>query len=270
MSRSRLATGLTGAGGGLFSGLTGVGGGAVMVPLMTGVLKMRQHTAHGTSLVVIVFAAGASAAVYAVGEGIRWGLVAALLPASLAGAYVGARFVQRVPAARLRQIFGLFVFAVGLRLLAFAQVDPLLSAHGARDAGAGAGIGFAGGLLSGALGVGGGAIFVPALVLLLGVRQHDAQGVSLCVITAAAAMGAFTHYRHGSLDAAASRWIVPFAVPAGMAGAYAASWLDAATLQRIFAVVCVGVGAQMAVTATRALRQAVPPVPVEATAEATA
>ncbi|MCC7364143.1 MAG: sulfite exporter TauE/SafE family protein [Dehalococcoidia bacterium] len=256
----------TGLGGGLFSGLTGVGGGAVMVPLMTGVLRMRQHTAHGTSLVVIIFAAAASAFVYAVGEGIDWALVAVLLPASLAGAYAGARLVQLVPGTRLRQLFGLFVFLVGVRLLLFRDVDPVFDVSGLREAALGAAIGLAGGLLSGSLGVGGGAIFVPAMVLLLGVDQHAAQGASLCTIVAAALVGALTHARHGSLDASAAKLIVPAAVPAGIAGAALAAQLDAGVLQRIFALVAVVVGVQMFVTATRMLRArpALAPRPSEA------
>lgn len=246
---------LTGIGGGFFSGLTGVGGGAVMVPLMTGVLKMRQHAAHGTSLVVIVFAAGASAAVYAFEEGVAWGLVATLLPTSIAGAYAGARLVQHIPGLRLRQVFGAFVLCLGLRLLLFPSIEPLFEVSGAREAMLGGAIGLAGGCLSGALGVGGGAIFVPALVLLLGAGQHEAQGASLCVIVAAATVGATTHARHGTVDFAAARHIVPTAVPAGAFAAWIASGLHADTLQRIFAVVAVGIGVQVLATATIALRR---------------
>ena len=257
MSERHPAGGLaaTGLGGGFFSGLTGVGGGAIMVPLMTGVLRMRQHTAHGTSLVVIIFAAAASALVYQVRDGVNWGLVGVLLPASLVGAYVGARLVQFLPAMRLRQLFGAFVFVVGLRLLVVQSVDAIFDVHGAAEALLGGGIGLLGGVLSGALGVGGGAIFVPALVLLLGVDQHEAQGVSLCVIVGAAITGAMTHARHGSMDTAAAKWIAPLAVPAGIGGALVASWLDGDVLQRIFAVVLVLVGTQMFATATRNLRR---------------
>lgn len=257
MSERHSAVGLaaTGLGGGFFSGLTGVGGGAIMVPLMTGVLRMRQHTAHGTSLVVIIFAAAASALVYQVRDGVNWGLVGVLLPASLVGAYVGARLVQFLPAMRLRQLFGAFVFVVGLRLLVVQSVDAIFDVHGAAEALLGGGIGLLGGVLSGALGVGGGAIFVPALVLLLGVDQHEAQGVSLCVIVGAAITGALTHARHGSMDTAAAKWIAPLAVPAGIGGALVASWLDGDVLQRIFAVVLVLVGTQMFATATRNLRR---------------
>ena len=256
----RLVAAATGLGGGFFSGLTGVGGGAIMVPLMTGVLRIRQHAAHGTSLVIIVFAAAASAVVYEVQEGVQWRLVAVILPSALAGAYAGARLVQFVPAMRLRQLFGASVLLVGLRLLLFREVEPLLESSGLREALVGAGIGLAGGAFSGALGVGGGAIFVPAMVLLLGTGQHAAQGVSLSVIVAAAAVGASTHARHGAVDLEAARWIAPFAVPAGVAGAALAAQLDAAVLQRIFALVAVTVGAQALYSATRALRLAAPGV----------
>lgn len=247
---------LTGAGGGFFSGLTGVGGGAIMVPLLTGLIGMRQHTAHGTSLVVIIFAAAAGAATYAATEGLDTGLVAVLLPGSLLGAYAGARFVQRVPALRLRQGFGVFLLLVGLRLILVHDVTAVVESAGAARLVLASAIGLTGGLVSGALGVGGGAIFVPALVLLLGEPQHGAQGASLCVIVAAAFVGAMTHARHGSLDFAVAKPVAALAVPAGLAGASVASVLDAGVLQRVFAAVVMGVGAQMIFTATRSIRRA--------------
>jgi uncharacterized membrane protein YfcA len=253
--RSTLTLAFTGIAGGFFSGLTGVGGGALMVPLLTGVVRMRQHAAHGTSLAVIVFAAAAGAATYTFQEGIDWLLVLALLAGSVAGAYVGARGVQRLPALRLRQVFGAFLLAVGLRLVLVSDVGAAVDASGLlRDALA-AGIGLAGGLAAGALGVGGGAIFVPGLVLLVGVGQHEAQGISLDVIVVTAAVAAITHHRHGSMDLRAARWIVPTAVPAGILGAVAAAALDGAVLQRLFAVVVLAVGAQLLLTATLALRR---------------
>jgi len=234
-----------------------VGGGALMIPLMTGALRMRQHAAHGTSLVVIVFAAAAGAVTYVAHDGIDWLLVGMLLAGSVIGAYAGARLVQRLPAMRLRQCFGLFLLAVGLRLVLFHDLEPLISTSGPGQWAAAVGIGLAGGLAAGALGVGGGAIFVPGMVILLGTSQHQAQAASLDVIVVTAIVGAATHYRHGAVDLEAARWIVPSAVPAGVAGAMVANSLDATVLQAVFALVVLGVGAQMFVTATRALRRAI-------------
>lgn len=108
---------MTGLAGGLFSGLTGVGGGAVMVPLLTGLLGLSQHRAHGTSLAIIVFVASAGVIPYAVAGNVDWGLVVALSIGAALGVYAGARVMQRIPARQLRFLFGLFLLATSVRLL---------------------------------------------------------------------------------------------------------------------------------------------------------
>ncbi|GBD23239.1 hypothetical protein HRbin29_00899 [bacterium HR29] len=242
-----------GAAGGLFAGLTGVGGGAILVPLLVSALRMRQHAAHGTSLAVIGAGALAGAATYARTTSIDWPLAMTLLPTALLGAAAGATFVQRIPAIRLRALFGAFLFAVALRMAlplggAAAHVDGVWRLL------LGAGTGLAGGLLSGALGVGGGAVFVPALVLLFGESQHAAQGVSLAVIVPTAAAGTATHWRHGSVDGSVAAWLALGAVPGSAAGAAVASSLRADVLQRGFAAVLLAVGAQMVWSGWRAAR----------------
>ncbi|MEO6042904.1 MAG: sulfite exporter TauE/SafE family protein [Tepidiformaceae bacterium] len=254
--RKGVATALvTGTGGGLLSGVLGGGGGAVMIPLMTGVMKMRQHVAHGTSLVIITFAALGGAITYSLQDHVDFQLVAILIAGSAVGAYVGARASTLLPGLRLRQVLGLFLIVVALRLLVIRSVEPLFSVTGGPEALIGGVIGLVGGLASGALGVGGGSIFVPALVLLLGVGQHEAQGISIWVIVVSSAIGAVVHYRQGTVDMAAARWIVPAAVPAGVVGSLVATLLNARQLQLLFAVILVCLGLQMLLTATRRLRQ---------------
>ncbi len=230
-----------------------------MIPLMTGVMKMRQHVAHGTSLVIITFSALAGAITYSLQEHVDFRLVVILIAGSAAGAYVGARASTLLPGLRLRQLLGAFLIVVALRLLIIHSVDPVFSVTGSREALIGAAIGFVGGLASGALGVGGGSIFVPALVLLLGVGQHEAQGVSIWVIVVSSAIGAVVHYRQGTVDMAAARWIVPAAVPAGVVGSLIATQLNSRQLQLLFAVILVCLGLQMLLTATRRLRQGAKP-----------
>jgi uncharacterized protein len=60
-------------------------------------------------------------------------------------------------------------------------------------------IGFLAGMASGLLGVGGGALFVPALVLFLGLSQLDAQATSLLAIVPVALAGAANQRRYGNL-----------------------------------------------------------------------
>jgi uncharacterized membrane protein YfcA len=215
---------------------------------------MRQHMAHGTSLVIIAFSALAAGITYSLQEHVDAGLVAALIAGSVTGAYAGARASTRLPGLRLRQMLGLFLILVALRLLLFRSVEPLFATSGLAEFSIAAAIGLVGGVASGTLGVGGGSIFVPALVLILGTGQHEAQGISIWVIVFSSAVGGFTHYRQGTVDVQAARWIVPAAVPAGVAGSLIATLLNARQLQLLFAVILVGLGLQMLITATRRLR----------------
>ena len=60
-------------------------------------------------------------------------------------------------------------------------------------------IGFVAGLAAGLLGIGGGALFVPALVLFLGLSQLEAQATSLLAIVPVALVGAARQHRYGNL-----------------------------------------------------------------------
>lgn len=217
-----------------------------MVPLLTGVLKLSQHRAHGTSLLVVFFVGISGTITYWVDQGsLEWELVAALCVGSLAGAFLGAGWMVRVPAQGLRALFALMLLIVAIRLLLFAQLDPLDQVEGWRRWLEAPVIGLVGGVLAGMLGIGGGAVFVPAMVLLLGEEQHAAQGVSLAVIVFTAATGSFSHLRNQNVDLAVARWIIPFAVPASVLGAWLANRLDAETLQRVFGATILLVSLQM-------------------------
>ena len=94
-----------------------------------------------------------------------------------------------------------------------------------------------GGAAGGFLGIGGGVIYVPALVLVIGETQHVAQGVSIAVIIATAAVGGATHFRQGNVDLRTAAWAAPPAAAAAFGAAVLADFLDATILRRIFAVV---------------------------------
>lgn len=252
---SRPAAVTAGLGAGFISGLLGGGGGSIMIPLMTGPLRMTQHVAHGTSLVVITGTAALAAALYSFSEPISAPLVAALAAGAVIGAFGGARGAARLPALQLRQVFGIFLIAISLRILFWRPADPLLVLSGWHEEAVAGVIGLAGGLCSGALGVGGGSIFVPALVLLLGTGQHEAQGISLWVVVAASVSGAWSYLRLGAVDVDAARWIAPPALPGAVSGVAAAAFMSGRALQVVFAAVLTVIGIQMLLTARRRLRQ---------------
>ncbi len=105
--------------------------------------------------------------------------------------------------------------------------------------------GMAAGVFAAALGVGGGVIFVPAMVLLLDFDQHLAEGTSLAVIALTATVGTAVHHRQGRVD-----WPVAGAIAAAAAaGAVAGAWLalrqDPVILRRLFAVLLIAVAIRM-------------------------
>jgi uncharacterized protein len=106
-------------------------------------------------------------------------------------------------------------------------------------------VGLAAGFLAGLLGIGGGILIVPALVLLLGFDQHLAQGTSLVVIIPAALAGSWTHYRRGRLDLRTAAFVAAGGVIGAAIGSLSALSLDDALLQRLFAVVLLIVAVRM-------------------------
>lgn len=98
-------------------------------------------------------------------------------------------------------------------------------------------VGVAAGFLAGLLGIGGGILMVPAMVLLFGFDQHVAQGTSLLVIIPAAAAGSWTHYRRGRLDLRVAAFVALGGIAGAVIGTLSALSLDDALLQRLFAVV---------------------------------
>jgi uncharacterized protein len=107
-------------------------------------------------------------------------------------------------------------------------------------------LGFAAGALAGLFGVGGGVLFVPTLVLVLGLTQVHAEATSLLAIIPTVLVGAWRQQAHGNL-----RWrpavVVGFASIAGVEGGVRlAHALPEDVLRRLFAVLMFAVAANIA------------------------
>ena len=112
-------------------------------------------------------------------------------------------------------------------------------------------IGLVGGFAGGLLGIGGGAIYVPAMVILLDENQHLAQGASLMAIVATGIVGGVTHFRRQNVSVPAVVQVAPIAVVAGFSAAFIADALDPEMLRRIFGVVVLYFATTMVVSAVR-------------------
>ena len=106
-------------------------------------------------------------------------------------------------------------------------------------------VGLVAGAISGMLGGGGGTVTIPAMVLLLSVEQHTAQGVALGAMLVTASTGAFVHHRQRNIDLTAAVWIAPAAVGFSVLGAWAAGSVSSEWLTRVFAVALLIIGCRM-------------------------
>jgi len=112
-------------------------------------------------------------------------------------------------------------------------------------------LGLVAGVMAGLFGVGGGILFVPALVAL-GLGQLEAQGTSLLAILPTVVAGTLNQRRYGNLRARTAI-VVGLASIAGVeVGARVVTELPESILRRLFALLLFAVAAQLVWRARRA------------------
>ncbi len=106
-------------------------------------------------------------------------------------------------------------------------------------------IGLLGGVIAGLLGVGGGVVFVPALALIVGLTQQQAEATSLLAIAPVALVGALVQDRRGLVRRREAMYIGVAAVPGTLAGVAVANALSGSALRVAFAVLLLLVAARL-------------------------
>lgn len=112
-------------------------------------------------------------------------------------------------------------------------------------------IGVAGGIVAGMLGVGGGVLFVPGLVIFLSLGQHQAEATSLLAIIPVAIVGAYTQDRYGNVRRSDALLLGLLSLAGAAGGVALANTLSGAFLRDSFAVLMVIVAAQFVRRAVR-------------------
>ena len=232
---------------GLSLGLLGSGGSILTVPVLHYLLGQPEQQAIAGSLLVVGLIAIAAAVPHARSGAIDWRNVLRFGAPGMVGAWAGASLAQFVPGT-----FQLGAFAAAMLLAAWKMLAGPPPAPAAlrptpstwRIVAGGFGVG----LMSGIVGVGGGFLIVPALVLLAGVPLAQAIGTSLAVIAINSLTGLARYV--GVLDARGLDldWTVLLSIAAvGILGSYAghrlARRLPQSTLRRLFGLVLVMIGA---------------------------
>ena len=232
---------------GVLSGLFGIGGGAVLVPLLVLWVAMPQHQAHATSLAAIILTAAWGTLSYALDGEVSYNAGSAIAAGAIVGAWFGAAIMHRLSPAALRLAFGVLIVVVAAEMLiGFTPSEEGWIALGGAAAVVGyVLVGVVAGGLSAVMGVGGGVIMVPAMVLLFGFGQHIAQGTSLFIIIPTAIIGAVRHSRHGYTQWRLGLILGLGGVVGATAGAALALQMDGDLLQRLFGAFLLATGIRL-------------------------
>lgn len=234
---------------GFLGGLVGIGGGVIMIPLMTEILKFRQHEAHGTSLVAVLFTAVPGACIYYFYGSADIPASALIAALALCTVRLGARYCSGLSEWKLKRYFGLFLLFIALLLVLKPLLPELIagSSLGWMRWPVLAILGAVTGFISGMMGIGGGVFMVPMMVLFAGINQITAQGISLLAMIPSSAVGAWTHWKLGNTRTDLMPGLVAGVLIAVYAGGRVAHLIPETALRLVFT-------ALLAYTAFRYLR----------------
>jgi uncharacterized membrane protein YfcA len=205
------------------------------VPALVYLVGQTPQVAVTTSLAIV----GANSMMGAMFHGSKgnldWKVALLFGGAGMLVAYLSAGISKHIEPEILLVAFAVLMLVIGVMLL-FRRSKDVETSYKAKPLLLVLVIGAGVGLLTGILGVGGGFLVVPALVMLLGLPIQVAIGTSLVVIAMNSAAGFLGHVSSGSFD-----WMVTLVfVAAGLVGTFSgmrlSSRLSSSKLQKAFAV----------------------------------
>lgn len=256
---------------GILGAMVGIGGGVLLVPLLTLVFHVPIHTAIGASIVAVIATSSASASTYLESRltnmrlgmtletatatgGILGGLTAALLSRQVlsgifAVALVGTAY-SMFKKVRGRQVGQEMILDTGRLGATFydAHLQREVS-YRVQKLPLGLLISFIAGNISGLLGIGGGVIKVPTMVLAMGVPMRAAAATSNFMIGVTAVASAYIYYTRGFVDPLIAAPTAIGVFLGASLSSHLAGRVNSNFLAKLLAVVLVFLAVQMALTA---------------------
>lgn len=223
---------------GLLSGLFGVGGGIVIVPGLMALAGMERRLAHGTSLASTLPIAAASTVTFAWSGEVDWAVAAALAAGAALGAVVGTQLLQIIDRRVLVVIFVVTILATAVRMVLADETAGRgdLTVGGVMAL---VGIGVLTGVLAGLLGIGGGVVMVPAMVVLFSMDPVTAKGTSVAVIVPTAIVGTIRNHAFRNADLRIAAAVGGAGVASAVVGSIVSTRLSETVATTMFALLLV-------------------------------
>jgi uncharacterized membrane protein YfcA len=233
-----------GVGAGALGSVLGVGGGIIMVPALTFMGLPPAHVAS-TSLFAVTSTSVSSTIEYSRQKRIDYRLGIQLAALAIPGAVIGAFLSDYLTEGSFKLAFGILLILTGLYILYRNSILKegeertvkrslhLMAAVFAATFGAG--------VISSVFGVGGGTIFVPVMLLVLGMTMHRAAPTSQFTLMITSVAGVLTHSFLGHPDYLQALVLSAGAFVGAQLGARLLKSAKDALLQRLLGIVLIGV-----------------------------
>ena len=226
-----------GAVGGMFGGLLGIGGGSAIAPLLLAFGNLKPSQVAGTTLAAVLVISAVGSVTYASLGHMDLGLALPIAMGSIAGSVAGALLARRLS---IRFMIGLFLLL--LPYFAIKEFWPALASPAlAANTVSLVLLGFATGICSGLLGIGGASLIVPSLVAFFLLDHIAAQGIAMTVALADSAAGVATHARARNINYRVLLYIAPVALVAAILGALVSHHLQEPVLRNLFGAFTVAI-----------------------------
>jgi uncharacterized membrane protein YfcA len=241
---------------GIIASLTGVGGGIFIVPILTFFYDFKVSEATATSLTTIIFTAIAATINYSRQKRIFYKTGAILIITTAPGAYLGAWLATIMEEHLLGLIFGFFLILVAIRMIVstlrtksqgrsiVTKTDSELIKSG-KTIIIGAGLGFFGGIASGLLGIGGGTLIVPIMIVLMGMPIHYATATSMFTMIFTSIAGVTKYYQSSLINFPVALMLAAGTVIGAQVGAYTSKKISGRNLGLIFGIMLIAAGINM-------------------------
>jgi len=224
---------------GLISGSFGVGGGIIIVPGLVLLLHFTQRLSHGTSLLAIMPIAAAGVIGFGFHDSINLGYAFFLGIGSIVGAVLGTKLLSSISNVWLARFFSVLLLITAIWLFVDIPVNSEELALTPATAILLIALGVLAGGIAGLLGVGGGIILVPVLILVFGAAAPVAKGTSLLIALIAGTAGSWRNYRNENIDILVALKIGLAGIPTALIGAQLAMVMSAQVSTILFAILLV-------------------------------
>ena len=257
---------VTGLGVGFASGMLGVGGCFIMIPVQYWIYTamgippdIAIKVAFGTNLLVVLPTAVSGAYGHTKKGAVWWKAGIVLGVTGAFGAVIGSTIAAHLPAKILTVAFGLAILAGGVRML--TAKPPKIEEEPKDNPWIWAAVGIPIGILTGIIGIGGGVLMIPIMVLALKFKMHKAVGTSTALMIFTS-IGGLVGYIYNGLVAGVygiypigyligyvnlESWLAlaVTSVPMALIGVRVAHLLRAKELRYVFIVVMIYMGLKM-------------------------